>query len=158
MTPQKYQVKAKSFDCHPEHGYREAQVLGLIEELGEFAGKICKAHRKQQDPETRDLVLEAGDVIWRYCAILSHDNFRFISHYELIKSQKTSRTSMSYLLQECLVHAQLWTSHDRQVFDQSFGQILAKFCLNLDQILESNINKLEGRQLRETIVGEGDDR
>jgi NTP pyrophosphatase (non-canonical NTP hydrolase) len=69
MNTEQYQIMVESFDCHVEENKLFAHALGLAEEAGEFCGKLCKAHRKQDEAEHHDLLLELGDVIWRVAAL-----------------------------------------------------------------------------------------
>jgi NTP pyrophosphatase (non-canonical NTP hydrolase) len=69
MRTAEYQNLVSSFDCHPAENKLHAHALGLCEEAGEFAGKLCKAHRKEELPDKRQLGDELGDVVWRVAAL-----------------------------------------------------------------------------------------
>ena len=64
-----FQAEVALLDIHPEQSKLMAHALGLSEECGEFAGKICKGHRKDETPRHADLILELGDVLWRVVAL-----------------------------------------------------------------------------------------
>ncbi len=69
MTTEEYQKHVKDLDIHPDKNKLFAHALGLCEEAGEFAGKLCKAHRKGVYADAGDLMAELGDVFWRLTAI-----------------------------------------------------------------------------------------
>ena len=83
MTLEEYQAAVDMFDCHPEDAKLYAHALGLCEEAGEVAGKLCKAHRKQAEHDRDDLIMELGDVIWRTVALC---NFLEVSMRDVMKA------------------------------------------------------------------------
>ena len=76
MTPNEYQMKAKTFDLYPSVTSWLCHSLGLASEAGEVAGKIKKLVRDKDGycgPEDAAKVAdELGDCLW-YIAMLAHD-------------------------------------------------------------------------------------
>lgn len=69
MNTKQYQQEIRNLDCHESFNRTFAHALGLCEEAGEVAGKLCKAHRKKEPPNLDELKLELGDVLWRVGAL-----------------------------------------------------------------------------------------
>lgn len=65
MDMSEYQYKAAQTAIYPKDKGIEYVALGLVNEAGEFAGKVKKIIRDGPDAITHDaLVAELGDTLW----------------------------------------------------------------------------------------------
>ena len=96
-----YQKEAHKFAFYNDDHYPE---YGLVEEVGEFMGKIAKSQRGDQELNQKDLKKELGDILWMLSEVCTKHNF------------------------------------------------------TLQDIADSNLNKLKDRQERGVLSGNGDNR
>ena len=92
MTLNDYQSKAENFHAFKSPDY---PYYAMAEEVGEFMGKLAKAHRGdyQGTLEELDLALkkELGDVLWNVAAIASVRGWTLESVAELNLDKLTDR-------------------------------------------------------------------
>jgi len=92
MNLNEYQIKAEAF-----HAFKSPQYpyFALAEEVGEFMGKMAKAHRGdyQGTADELDLALkkELGDVLWNVAAIASLHGWTLESVAEMNLDKLTDR-------------------------------------------------------------------
>lgn len=68
MNFKEYQDKATTFAAYPNINY---PYFALVEEVGEFFGKIAKGLRKDERPCEEALKKELGDILWNLSEIAS---------------------------------------------------------------------------------------
>ena len=71
MNLNEYQKEAASTAIFPEDVKYTYTALGLVNEAGEYAGKIKKILRKDGELNKAALVAELGDVLWYVSACAS---------------------------------------------------------------------------------------
>lgn len=161
MNLTEYTQFVQSMDIHPEEGKLWAHKLGLVEEVGEFCGKLCKAHRKGVEPDRKSLLLEIGDICWRAVAIvrtLDDDHEIFVSgnmpkaDLELIITNIFRGVFSSFYRKE--------KKHDlvfqmENVLDYC-AALAEHYGSTLEEVLQMNHDKLTDRKDRNKIIGEGD--
>lgn len=68
MNFRDYQQEATKYAAYPNINY---PYFALVEEVGEFFGKIAKGLRKEEQPNETDLKKELGDILWNLQEIAS---------------------------------------------------------------------------------------
>lgn len=98
MTLNDYQSKAENFHAFKSPDY---PYYAMTEEVGEFMGKLAKAHRGdyQGTMEELDLALkkELGDVLWNVAAIASVRGWTLESVAELNLDKLTDRKARNVI-------------------------------------------------------------
>ena len=98
MTLNDYQSKAENFHAFKSPDY---PYYAMAEEVGEFMGKLAKAHRGdyQGTLEELDLALkkELGDVLWNVAAIASVRGWTLESVAELNLDKLTDRKARNVI-------------------------------------------------------------
>ena len=163
MTFEQYQQEAVKFRTESANN-EEYLTLGLIEEVGEAAGKLAKRRRDGVFDE-KAFIKELGDILW-FVANLA-------DYYD-----RWSATNLSAELKDCFVGE---VDDDR--FDDSIMSLLVywtgffsdegshlsdivfevggfakKYGYTLEQVAEINLAKLRDRLSRGVICGNGDNR
>lgn len=64
LTFNHYQADAATTAIYPPDNYMEYLSLGLVAEAGEFAGKIAKWYRKDNEFPREEVLDELGDILW----------------------------------------------------------------------------------------------
>jgi NTP pyrophosphatase (non-canonical NTP hydrolase) len=72
LTLNHYQEQAATTAIYPQEVELEYLSLGLCSEAGEFAGKIAKWYRKDNDFPRGDVIDELGDVLWFIAQMANH--------------------------------------------------------------------------------------
>lgn len=92
MQLNEYQGKAETFHTFKSPDY---PLYALAEEVGEFLGKVAKAHRGDYQGSLLELDLamkkELGDVLWNVAAIASVRGWTLESVAELNLDKLTDR-------------------------------------------------------------------
>lgn len=164
MTFEEYQQEAVKFRTETANN-EEYLTLGLIEEVGEAAGKLAKRRRDGVWDE-KAFIKELGDILW-FVANLA-------DYYD-----KNNDTSFSAELKDCfaaevdddrfdedimrlLVY---WVGYfldgeGWRIADISYevGGLAKRFGYTLEQVAEINLAKLRDRAARGVIKGNGDER
>lgn len=163
MTFEEYQKQAVAFRTESANN-EEYLTLGLIEEVGEAAGKLAKRRRDGVWDE-KAFIKELGDILW-FVANLA-------DYYD-----RWSDTNLSAELKDCFVG-----EVDDERFDESIMYLLVywtgffsdegshlpdivfevggfakKYGYTLEQVAEINLAKLRDRLSRGVINGNGDNR
>lgn len=164
MTFEEYQKEAVKFRTETANN-EEYLTLGLIEEVGEAAGKLAKSRRDGVWDE-KAFIKELGDILW-FVANLA-------DYYD-----RENGTNLTSQLKDCfllevdddrfdddimrlLVY---WVGlfldgEDENITEIVFdvGGIAKKHGYTLEQVAEINLAKLRDRAARGKIQGNGDDR
>lgn len=163
MTFEEYQKEAVKFRTESANN-EEYLTLGLIEEVGEAAGKLAKRRRDGVFDE-RAFIKELGDILW-FAANLA-------DYYD-----RNNATGFSDQLKDCFAG-----EVDDERFDESImcllvywvgffsdegthladivfevGGLAKKYGYTLEQVAEINLAKLRDRLSRGVINGNGDER
>ena len=130
MNPKTYQELAHEFAQYGQN--RMYPSLGLCEEAGEVAGKIAKFIRKHDgiEPTSSENAISMMLESGQVNADIKDD---------IIKFKKDVSKELGDV---CWMIAELCTA----------------FGLDLEEVMEENISKLQDRKNRGVIVGEGDNR
>lgn len=163
MTFEDYQHEAVKFRTAMANN-EEYLVLGLIEEVGEAAGKLAKRKRDSVFDKLA-FVRELGDILWFIANLADY-------------SDREYETDYSLRLRDCFEMAVNGKSPDTEAmkelaidtvgaiegFDNVHNVIFWLACLakrqgyTLEQVAEINLAKLRDRQARGVICGNGDER
>ena len=165
MTFEEYQQEAVKFRTETANN-EEYLTLGLIEEVGEAAGKLAKRRRDGVWDE-RAFIKELGDILW-FVANLA-------DYYD-----KEHNTNLSVELKECFKQAPFTVLFSNtyqmiKIADYAVGaikvggdyfiELIGIVCdlagcygYTLAQVAEINLAKLRDRAARGQIHGNGDDR
>lgn len=165
MTFEEYQKQAVAFRTESANN-EEYLTLGLIEEVGEAAGKLAK-RRRDGVFDKKAFIKELGDILW-FVANLA-------DFYD-----RESDANLSVELKECFKKSAIVillnnTYQMIKIADYAVGGIKfgGDFFINLigvvrdlancygytlEQVAEINLAKLRDRQVRGVICGNGDER
>lgn len=164
MTFDEYQKQAVSFRTESANN-EEYLTLGLIEEVGEAAGKLAKRTRDGVWDE-KAFIKELGDILW-FVANLA-------DYYD-----RAYDTSCSVFLKDCFdveadgasfdvsmmkniaSYVALTVRDDGNYLNDvvaEVGDLAGKYGYTLEQVAEINLAKLRDRQARGVINGNGDER
>ena len=164
MTFDEYQKQAVSFRTESANN-EEYLTLGLIEEVGEAAGKLAKRTRDGVWDE-KAFIKELGDILW-FIANLA-------DYYD-----RAYDTSCSVFLKDCFdveadgasfdvsmmkniaSYVALTVRDDGNYLNDvvaEVGDLAGKYGYTLEQVAEINLAKLRDRQARGVINGNGDER
>lgn len=165
MTFEEYQKEAVKFRTDSANN-EEYLTLGLIEEVGEAAGKLAKRRRDGVFDE-KAFIKELGDILW-FVANLA-------DYYD-----KYNDTNLSVELKECFkqdAFAVLFSNTYQmiKIADYAVGAVkVGGYCFinlisavcdlagyydyTLEQVAEINLAKLRDRAARGQIQGNGDER
>ena len=143
-----YQEAAYS-TCTPECYTDDYLNPGYISEIGEFAGKIAKTVRGD-NVQGEDIMMELGDCAWMIAVRAKLYNIKLIFTKNILP-QFTYKSDHEQNL--------LWAFLNN--WDISYQWLLLKHtCESLgfsfDEVLKMNNKKLESRQKRNVIQGNGD--
>lgn len=164
MTFEDYQNEAVKFRTATANN-EEYLVLGLIEEVGEAAGKLAK-RRRDGVFDKQAFVKELGDILWFVANLLDYrqnkeakqrlkscfmwsffDGCFSTSHLKLLAVQATHLVNSSRFYSDAFKHVLRW-----------LGCLANDFDYTLEQVAEINLAKLRDRQARGVICGNGDER
>lgn len=164
MTFEEYQKQAVSFRTESANN-EEYLTLGLIEEVGEAAGKLAKRRRDGVFDE-KAFIKELGDILW-FVANLA-DYYDDADIHDTLKcwftptkvEYKQDYNDMRYLA-NFAVQVAADDSDDAELYEATIGWLYAtakSFGYELEQVAEINLAKLRDRQARGVINGNGDER
>lgn len=164
MTFEEYQREAVKFRTKSANN-EEYLALGLIEEVGEAAGKLAKRTRDGVWDE-KAFIKELGDILW-FVANLA-------DYYD-----RAYDTSCSVFLKDCFdveadgasfdvsmmkniaSYVALTVCDDGNYLNDvvaEVGDLAGKYGYTLEQVAKINLAKLRDRQARGVINGNGDER
>ena len=174
MTLAVYSIRAMEFTTMTGLTLTNYSKLGMLEEIGELAGKIAKNIRGDYAIITddrhidstkeasgkyirvKDLMLEVGDILWMLNAYTNklvdrNECFKMNRYIKKPENQLGLCNSVAYL-------ATHWSNCYWWNLFTEIGHIIEYFDYTLEEVLYLNIEKLEQRKLNNTIQGNGDNR
>ncbi len=175
MNPTEYQIAAHRFATYPHSDAMEYLALGLAEEVGEVCGKLKRLKRGEQVLDSA-IILELGDVCWYVSEICRHMGFDW-GRIVAIEDAKTggcrplpiwvlymdeaAATISAAMVTASVSEKPVYIGAMSSGIQETTGAIIG-FCdamgVTIDQVLDANIEKLQGRMAAGTICGSGDSR
>lgn len=164
MTFEEYQQEAVKFRTDPANN-EEYLTLGLIEEVGEAAGKLAKRRRDGVWDE-KAFIKELGDILWFVANLADYYDRENDDTYYLKQLKDSFDGKTHSLLTEIkdMVSAISWASDVVEGFNYLHNLVFDIGCLayrygyTLEQVAEINLAKLRDRAARGQIQGNGDER
>ena len=140
-------------------------IPGLVAEVGEVFGKVAKSVRDEWPRERlqEELKAELGDVCWFY-VLLSHVagwqvRLPYAPQEDLTEQEvlndlliSVGRVQETTLCRDMVAELE-WMI---ELFPGYIARVAMVYEIDMQEILEYNINKLESRKARGTIIGSGD--
>lgn len=169
-----YSIKAMEFTTMTGLTLINYSKLGMLEEIGELAGKIAKNIRgdyaiiaddrhidstKEASGKyirVKDLMLEVGDILWMLTAYRHNNSIRGLDIITLDVPDKP--TTQVELCKTIISLNGYWTSGYSDKAFTMIIHIIEYFGYTLEEVLYLNIEKLEQRRINNTIQGNGDNR
>lgn len=142
-------------------------IPGLVAEVGEVFGKVAKSVRDEWSRERlqEELKAELGDCVWFWVLICEHTKLTPRKPYAA-QEELSVQEVLSDLLD---VTSRLQGLSEREGFIGSYGwrywirlypdyiaRVAMVYEIDMQEILEYNIEKLESRKARGTLKGSGD--
>lgn len=163
MTFEDYQNEAVKFRTATANN-EEYLVLGLIEEVGEAAGKLAK-RRRDGVFDKQAFVRELGDILWFVANLADYSDREDETDYCLQLRDCFEMTVNGKLTdEETMKELAIDAAGLVEGFDSAHNVIFGLACLakkqgyTLEQVAEINLAKLRDRQARGVINGNGDER
>jgi NTP pyrophosphatase (non-canonical NTP hydrolase) len=176
-----YQKQARATAIYPDQGNNLVYpILGLMGEFGEVCEKFKKNIRDNKSEFSPDFIesikKEFGDVLWYfaniYCELKLNLNDIIIDEKVVLSDDIYYNTVICYeeigrIVDYCYnIHCGLMTIEVQLIKFQrhvkfalsSLSKICKKLNLNLENIAQENIKKLQDRKLRGKLKGSGDNR
>lgn len=135
---------------YPEKHSADYLTLGLLDEIGELAGLLKRELREGTPRDTGAILLEAGDANW-YLARLWN-----AQQWEDSLAVWSEGLEPEWTLRDLVVCMAIHIN--QPVCLLYFLELIKKLGFTLDQVLEANVKKIEGRKVRGTVMGKGDHR
>lgn len=140
MDKETYSKEAMKFAAYDDSMY---PFWAILEELGEFAGKIAKSLRGDKELDMVELRKEAGDVLWQLNA----------------REFEESCTGNELYWDFLEVVDYTINSNSLDGVNNLFNLYIQKhFNMDPSEIRQENIDKLTDRKNRNVIKGSGDNR
>ena len=164
MTFEEYQKQAVSFRTESANN-EEYLTLGLIEEVGEAAGKLAK-RRRDGVVDEKAFIKELGDILWFVANLADYYDREYDTDFsaklkESFKIDTDNGATAEYTIIRVACYA-LDTINDCGGYFNDLiaelGDLACRFDYTLEQVAEINLAKLRDRQVRGVICGNGDDR
>lgn len=153
MTFEQYQQEAVKFRTESANN-EEYLTLGLIEEVGEAAGKLAKRRRDGVFDE-KAFIKELGDILWFVANLADFYDREYNTNFsaelkdcfEGEVDDERFDDSIMYLL---AYWTGFFSDEGSHLLDIVFevGGIAKKYCYTLEQVAEINLAKLRDRQAR----------
>ena len=174
MSLEAYSSKAMEFTTMTGLTLINYSKLGMLEEIGELAGKIAKNIRGDYAIITddrhidstkeasgkyirvKDLMLEVGDILWMLNAYL-YDN-KGIENLYAVNTVPNRPTNHIKLCGTIVNLNGYWINGNINKTFTMIIHIIEYFNYTLEEVLYLNIEKLEQRRINNTIQGNGDNR
>lgn len=143
-------------------------IPGLVAEVGEVFGKVAKSVRDEWPRERlqEELKAELGDVCWFY-VLLSHvanlDPEDAKAYPESLASKEVLQDllALTARIQELSALAdpnEISWHYWLELYPSYIARVAMVYEIDMQEVLEYNINKLESRKARGTLKGSGDSR
>lgn len=163
MTFEQYQQEAVKFRTESANN-EEYLTLGLIEEVGEAAGKLAKRRRDGVWDE-KAFIKELGDILWFVANFAEYNDKNYCTDYtEQLKNCFNGKIHANFTDLKDMVSVFNWASDIFEGFDClpnlvfDIGCLALKYGYTLEQVAKINLAKLRDRQARGVINGNGDER
>ena len=174
MSLEAYSIRAMEFTTMTGVALINYSKLGMLEEIGELAGKIAKNIRGDyaiiaddrhiystkeafgKYIRVKDLMLEVGDILWMLNAYL-YDN-KGIENLYAVNTVPNRPTNHIKLCGTIVNLNGYWINGNINKAFTMIVHIIEYFGYTLEEVLYLNIEKLEQRRLNNTIQGNGDNR
>lgn len=164
MTFEEYQKEAVKFRTETANN-EEYLTLGLIEEVGEAAGKLAKRRRDGVWDE-KAFIKELGDILWFVANLADYyDRENDTNFSDELKDCFLLEVDDDRFDDDIMRLLVYWVGlfldgEDGNITDIVFevGGIAKKHGYTLEQVAEINLAKLRDRSARGKIQGNGDER
>lgn len=142
-------------------------IPGLVAEVGEVFGKVAKSVRDEWSRERLqdELKAELGDCVWFWVLICKKMQMLLPKPYappedlsvqEVISDLLEVTTRLQGLTErEGFIDSYAWCYWIR-IYPDYIARVAMVYEIDMQEILEYNIEKLESRKARGTITGSGD--
>jgi len=158
MNLVEYAKKAKE-TCLPQCLNTDYLSLGLIDEIGEIAGKLKRVERENKQVDRIDILKELGDILWYIAMLTIINRYEYILGYKIDTIPKLSPKS-------CLLKI---SKNANKYIDKGLGsrlfpllEYMAAFARfygsTLEEVADMNIEKLTARKEKGMLTGTGDNR
>jgi len=148
ITRHNYQEEAHKFASYEHRAY---PYLGLQEEIGELVGKIAKSFRGDKELGLEDLKKEAGDCMWMTSEIDFLEGNNILKEAYGVWDDYNNHTPAE-ITEDKFVEFLCGTEHPTT----KALCVMFYYGLDLEEILQMNIDKLQSRLERGVIKGDGD--
>ena len=164
MTFEQYQQEAVKFRTESANN-EEYLTLGLIEEVGEAAGKLAKRRRDGVFDE-KAFIKELGDILWFVANLADYyDRINDTSFTLELKYCFERRAADINFPEWSIMRIACYVGNAVGEQDINFRVIVSEvarlalyFDYTLERVAEINLAKLRDRQVRGVICGNGDER
>ena len=164
MTFEEYKKEAVKFRTDSANN-EEYLTLGLIEEVGEAAGKLAKRRRDGVWDENA-FIKELGDILWFVANLADYyDRENGAKFSDGLKECFKMDTDDGATVEYTMILVACYASNTVGKCGFFFNDIVANVCdlarrygYTLEQLAEINLAKLRDRQARGVIKGNGDER
>lgn len=164
MTFEEYQKQAVTFRTESANN-EEYLTLGLIEEVGEAAGKLAKRRRDGVFDE-KAFIKELGDILWFVANLADfYDRINDTSFTLELKDCFERRVAGVNFPEWEIMRIACYVGNTVSGRDVNFKFIVSEVALlalyfdyTLERVAEINLAKLRDRQVRGVICGNGDER
>ena len=164
MTFEEYQKEAVKFRTESANN-EEYLTLGLIEEVGEAAGKLAKRRRDGVFDE-KAFIKELGDILWFVANLADYydkyNGTKFSDELkECFKMDTDAGATDEYTMIGVACYASDTVNECGGYFNDlvaEVGDLACKHGYTLEQLAEINLAKLRDRAARGKIQGNGDER
>ena len=144
-------------------------IPGLVAEVGEVFGKVAKSVRDEWSRERLqdELKAELGDCVW-FSVLICHVADVEPAPLKRVVEDLTSQEVLTDLLEvtnklQEISSRREFESHNAwyfwtELYTQYIARVAMVYEIDMQEILEYNIEKLESRKARGTLKGSGDSR
>ena len=164
MTFEEYQKEAVKFRTETANN-EEYLTLGLIEEVGEAAGKLAKSWRDGVWDE-KAFIKELGDILWFIANLADYyDKEHSTNFSDSLKECFKMDTDAGDTVEDTMIQVACYASDTVKDCGGYFndlvcalGDLANRYDCTLEQVAEINLAKLRDRAARGKIQGNGDER
>ena len=163
MTFEEYQKEAVKFRTESADN-EEYLTLGLIEEVGEAAGKLAKRRRDGVFDE-KAFIKELGDILWFVANLVDYCDWANDANFSELKVcfeiDFGNCCSPDWTMTRVVYYVGNTVTNNSICFVEIVGEVIrlaSYFGYTLEQVAEINLAKLRDRAARGKIQGTGDER
>ena len=165
MTFEEYQQEAVSYRTETANN-EEYLTLGLIEEVGEAAGKLAKRRRDGVWDE-KAFIKELGDILWFVANLADYCDKEFDANFSDDLKECFNQAPFAVLFSNTyqMIKIADYAVGAVKVGGSYFIELIGIVCdlagcygYTLEQVAEINLAKLRDRAARGKIQGNGDER